>query len=226
MKKNQFLKKESVLILSFFCYNVYGDDMGAKYNNLVKLYNKKINVHEFYELKTFDELLNYSNNNSMFSMRFDREIDFHQLPFYKFNKKDFKKQADVEEYFNKIILEANKLNCSLLCSDGYLYDSDQICNFVIKIDDNQDFVLEWCNEKVAVREMYQYKTSILKGNIKEDLKDMQWISKNENEIDNKDIENIINWSFKIGIINKNIEGTLYPNNVGMLKEKIVCWQTD
>lgn len=200
--------------------------MGAKYKNLVKLYDKNINVHEFYEIRTLDELINYSNNNSMFSMRFDRDSNFHQLPFYKFNRNDFDNHTEINNYFKKIMLEADKLNCTLLCSNGYLYDEQQICNFVIKIDDSQNFILEWCNEKVAVREMYNYKTSILKGNIKEDLKYMQWILKKENEIDNENIENIINWAFKTGFINQNIEGTLYPINVGILKEKIVCWEVD
>lgn len=200
--------------------------MGAKYNNLVKLYDKNINVHEFHEIRTLEQLIDYSKNNLMFSIRFDRENDFHQLPFYKYNRNDFNNPAEINKYLEKIILEANQLGCTLLCSNGYLYDKNQICNFVIEIDDKQNFVLEWCNKKVAVREMYQYKTSILKGNIKEDLKDMHWISEKENIIDNKDIESIINWAFGTGFINKNIEGTLYPVNVGLLKEKIVCWQVD
>lgn len=200
--------------------------MGAKYKSLVKLYGKKINTHEFYQFTTLGELMDYSLNNSMFSIRFDRDINFYQLPFYKFNQKDFNSKKEIESYFQKIVDEANNLNCTLLCSNGYFYDDIQICNFVIKIEDNYDFILEWSNKKVSVREMYQYKTSILKGNIKDNLKEMEWISRNSNDIDEKYIEKIISWAINTGFINKNIEGTLYPKKVGILKEEIVCWQVD
>jgi hypothetical protein len=200
--------------------------MGAKYKNLVKLYDGKINVHEFKEVINIKELLAYSLDNSKFSVRFDRDSDYHKLPFYKFDKSDFDNERDIEVYFNEIILEAIKLNCTLLCSNGYLYDDIQICNFVIKIDNSYDFILEWSTKKVALREMYQYQTTVLKGNLKSDLKYMEWTFKDENKIDDKDIEKILNWAFNMSITNKNIEGTLYPTKVGMLNSEIVCWQID
>ena len=55
---------------------------------------------------------------------------------------------------------------------------------------------------------------------------MEWIRKNSNVLSNSDIEKMISWAFSLNVINKNIEATLYPDKVGMLKENIVCWQID
>lgn len=200
--------------------------MGMKYKNLKELSNKKINVHSFASISKLEELIRYADENEMFSMRFDRDKDYYQLPFYKYSKSDFSSREERDKYFKAIIEEAESMNCSILCANGYMYDNVQICNFVIKIDNKYNFILEFCNEKVSLREMYEYKTTILKGNIKDDLKDMEWIRKSTNVIDDKLIEKILNWAIRLNIFNKNIEATLYKEKVGILNDYIACWQID
>lgn len=200
--------------------------MGMKFNILKDLSDKKINVHSFENITNINDLIKYADNNDKFSMRFDRDKDYYQLPFYKCNKESFSSLKERNRYLEEIMKEANKLNCSILCANGYLYDDIQICNFVIKIDNKANFILEFCTKEVSLREMYEYETTILKGNIKDSLKDMEWIRKTANIIDERNIEKMISWAFKLNVINKNIEATLYPIEVGILKEKIVCWQID
>ena len=74
--------------------------------------------------------------------------------------------------------------------------------------------------------MYEYPTTILKGNIMDDIKDMEWTNKKENKISIKEIEKMLTWSFSLNIIDKSIEATLYQKKIGMLKQEIVCWQID
>ena len=200
--------------------------MGIKLKSLNDLLNKGVNVHYFESINELSDLIKYADNNDKFSMRFDRDKDYYHLPFYKYKKEDFSDINKRNKYFEEIIKEAKELNCSLLCANGYLYDEIQICNFVIKIDSKSSFVLEFSTKQVSLREMYEYETTIIKGNIKDSLKDMEWIKKSSNIIDDRNIEKIISWSFKLNIVNKNIEATLYKEKVGMLKEDIACWQID
>lgn len=200
--------------------------MGIKFKNLKELLNKKINVHSFESINDLDSLIKYSKENEKFSMRFDRDKNYHQLPFYTYDKSLFSTVADSDEYLNKIMNEAHKLNCSILCANGYLYNNLQICNFVIKVEENGNFILEFCTKKVSLRDMYEHETTILKGNIKDSIKDMDWIRKNANDIDDRKLEKIISWALKTNIINKNIEATLYEEKVGILNEDIACWQID
>lgn len=200
--------------------------MGAKYQNLNRLYQSGINVHEFQSLETVEELMEYETNNAMFSIRFDRNKDYHQLPFYKYDRSSFKSKKEKEQFFVKIVEEAKSKKCTLLCSNGYQYDSIQICNFVIIFLAKEEFILEWSTKEVALREMYAYPTTILKGNIKEDLKDMEWINKKENKLGMKEIEKILFWALSLNVVGKSIEATLYDKNVGMLQQEIACWQID
>lgn len=200
--------------------------MGMKYKTLKDLVDKKINVHSFENINDLESLLKYASENQKFSMRFDRDKGYYQLPFYKFNNEVFENDEVKFEYLKKIMEEAHQLKCSILCANGYLYDDIQICNFVIKIDTKANFVLEFSTKRVPLREMYEYKTTVIKGNIKDSLDDMEWIRKNENKLDDRNIEKMLNWAFKLNVVNKNIEATLYPVKVGMLNETIVCWQID
>ncbi len=200
--------------------------MGAKYQNLKYLNESGVNTHEFVSLETVEELVDYANKNSMFSIRFDRNKNYHQLPFYKYNQEAFFTKEEKVEFFTKIVEESKKKKCTLLCSNGYQHDSIQICNFVVKINAKKDFILEWSTKEVALREMYEYPTTVLKGNIKEEIKDMEWTNKKENKLDPKEIEKILVWSYSLNIIGKSIEATLYQKKVGMLKQEIVCWQID
>jgi len=200
--------------------------MGAKTKNLKVMLKKEINVHEFTNAKDLEELLEYAKDNPKFSIRFDRDTNYKQLPFYTYKKGDFNSKEEELAFFTKIAKEAKKMNCTLLCSNGLQYDNIQICNFVICFTDKENFVLEWSTKKVALRNMYEYPTTILKGNIKDDIKDMECIQPKENRLDKKDIEKILVWALSLKRINKSIEGTLYPKKVGMLKQEIVCWQID
>lgn len=200
--------------------------MGMKYKTLKDLVDKKINVHSFASISDLESLLKYASENKKFSMRFDRDKDYYQLPFYKFNAEVFENEEVKIEYLKNIMDEAVEMKCSILCANGYLYDDIQICNFVIKIDTKANFILEYSTKKIPLREMYEYKTTIIKGNLKDSLDDMEWIRKKENILDDRSLEKMISWAFKLNVINKNIEATLYPTKVGMLKENIVCWQID
>ncbi len=200
--------------------------MGAKTKNLKVMLKKEINVHEFTNAKDLEELLEYAKDNPKFSIRFDRDTNYKQLPFYTYKKGNFNSKEEELTFFAKIAKEAKKMNCTLLCSNGLQYDNIQICNFVICFTDKENFVLEWSTKKVALRNMYEYPTTILKGNIKDDIKDMECIQPKENRLDKKDIEKILVWALSLKRINKSIEGTLYPKKVGMLKQEIVCWQID
>lgn len=162
----------------------------------------------------------------MFSIRFDRNKDYQQLPFYKYNRNNFKSRKEKERFFMDIVEEAKQKKCTLLCSNGYQYDSIQICNFVIIFPTKQEFILEWSTKEVALREMYAFPTTILKGNIKEDLKDMEWTNEKENKISKKEIEKILFWALSLNVVGKSIEATLYEKKVGMLKQEIACWQID
>ena len=113
--------------------------MGVKGKNLKSLLDEKINIHEFEEITSLDALINYSNKNDKFSIRFDRNYDAQGLPFYIYDKKV--NGDDKITYFHKIIDEMTNLNCSLICSNGYEYinmgdnhyleeDIDNIINFV------------------------------------------------------------------------------------------------
>lgn len=193
--------------------------MGYKTDNLNKLVSSKINVHEYKEIFSIEELLNYSNQNDKFSIRFDKRTITHNLPFYVYDKKDKK---DKQTFFSSIIKQMKEMNCTLLCSNGYKDDEYLKFNFVIEIDDKYNFILEICSKKVPLREMYQYKTSIIKGNLFEDNK-YNYINKDDNDYQKEDINEIIDW-----MINKKykyVEGTLYTKKVGILNEKIIIWQT-
>ena len=200
--------------------------MGAKYKSLKHLAETGVNVHEFVQLETLEELLAYADENSSFTIRFDRDKDYHQLPFYTYDNDSFQTDEERISFFRKVAEEAIEKKCTLLCSNGRQYDKIQICNFVMKVNSQMDFLLEWCTKRVALRDMYQYETSCLKGNIKDDLKDMEWSNKNSNRISDREIESILMWAFSLQILNHSIEGTLYLEKVGIYHQEIVCWQID
>jgi len=58
--------------------------MGAKTKNLKVMLKKEINVHEFTNAKDLEELLEYAKDNPKFSIRFDRDTNYKQLPFYTY----------------------------------------------------------------------------------------------------------------------------------------------
>lgn len=202
-------------MLLIFCYNNNGDNMGYKTKLLDNLRERKINVHEYKEVFTKKELIEYSKNNKYFSIRFDTNKKTHNLPFYVVDNNYID--------FDKILNEAKKLNASLLLSNGREYDKYLLFNFVIEIDNDYNYILEICNEKVPLRNMYNYKTSIIKGNLMSSKYEI--INNQDNEINKNDIDKIINFCLLHNNY-KYIEGSFYNKNVGIYKDKIVLWQTD
>ena len=193
--------------------------MGLKLRNLDRLVKNGINVHEYVGIDNIDDLLEYSKNNKHFSMRFDRDKKNDALPFYTY---DFDQIKNREEYLTKIMDEAKELGCILVCSTGHAYDDQLKFNFVVTIDMKMNFILELCSKKVPLRNMYREKTTIIRGNLVDDS--YNYINKYGNEYTLSDIRYIINWCIKHQY--QYIEGTLYKINVGMLKEKIIIWQTN
>lgn len=191
--------------------------MGKKTENLKNLVEQKINTHEFQEINNIEDLLNYVKNNPKMSIRFDRNQNYEDLPFYVID--DYQ-----EEQLGKIVKEAKKLNCTMLCSNGHKYDNDQLFNFVGRITDNS-FSLEICNKKIPLRHIYKEKTTVIKGLLTDSVKNMKFEQKEANPITNKQLETIITFLMNIDKPNMYIEATFYPYQVGWKKEQIVVWQT-
>lgn len=188
--------------------------MGLKTRNLEKLLNDNINIFEYKEIRNINQLIDYSAINNKFTIRFDRDYDIEGLPFYKYD--------DNLDLF-KIYEEASNMNCTLLLSNGYKYDNDLVFNFVIDINSNNDFILEICNKKVPLRDMYKYNTCILKGNLFD--KNYKCINLDYNIYNIDDIEKIIDLVINLEVRYHYIEGSMYSRNVGLLSKKIVVWQT-
>lgn len=193
--------------------------MGKKANNLKQLINDKFNVFNFKEINTYEELIDYSKDNSLFTMRFDRNDNFKSLPFYIFNNNDNK-----EEYFKNIIDEMNNLNCTIVCSNGLVYDENLKFNFVCELDNDNNFILEFCDKKVPLRNMYNYKTTVIKGNLYDT--NYTYTNKFNNKYDDKDIDNILLWILNNKGKYKYFECTLYDIKVGILNDYIITWQTN
>ena len=96
--------------------------MGIKTKNLEKLEKEKFNVFEYKEITDIVTLEKYAKNNKLFTIRFDRNKNIEDLPFYI-----YKEDLDLEEILNK----AKKMKCSLLVSNGLVHDKDLLFNFVI-----------------------------------------------------------------------------------------------
>ena len=190
--------------------------MGLKTKNLDKLVKENYNVFEYMEITTLEQLKNYIKNNKLFTIRFDRGRNIENLPFYIYSK-----DINIEE----IIDEANKLNCTLLVSNGLVHDKDLLFNFVIELDKNNNFILELCDKKIPLRKMYNEKTTIIKGNIFEDYRDYTFINRRSNKYNSKQIYKILELVLKNNIKYHYIEGTYYDKKVGMLKDEYIIWQT-
>lgn len=189
--------------------------MGLKTKNLDKLLKDNLNVFEYKEITNKEELEKYITDNELFTIRFDRDNNIQGLPFYKYHS-----NLDID----KIITEASNLNCTLLCSNGYKYDNNLLFNFVISIDSSNNFILELCDKKVPLRDMYKYKTTIIKGNIFEDK--YEYINKFDNKYTKKNIEMIFDIILSNNFKYKYLEGTIYNIPVGILKTNVIIWQTD
>ncbi len=197
--------------------------MGKKFDSLNRLREAGINVHSYQSLSTLEKLKNYAQENPQFSIRFDRDKDYHSLPFYTYEEG---KILDKESFFQKIVEHAKELGCTMLVSNGHQYDSIELANFVMKIEEDSTFLLEYCTEKVPLRDMYEYETSILSGKLSQNIKEMTWLRKDANPLEEKEIERILVWAMGLNIVGKTIEATLYEKEVGIQNERIACWQID
>ena len=193
--------------------------MGLKLRNLDKLVKNGVNVHEYVGIDNIEDLINYSKEHEHFSMRFDRDKKNDALPFYTY---DANIEDNNEEYLTNIMNTAQELGCILVCSTGHAYDDQLKFNFVVTIDTKMNYILEICSKKIPLRNMYKEKTTIIKGNLVDD--NYTYINKYGNEYSMNDVKYIINWCLKHQY--QYIEGTLYKIDVGMLKEKLIIWQTN
>lgn len=194
--------------------------MGYKARNLKRLLDSKINVHHFQTISNLDELKEYRDNHPLFTMRFDSDEKIKDLPFYTYNNLEHPDSND--NYLEQIMKEALEYHCTLLCSDGYKYDQALKFNFVIERQDNYDFMMEICSLKVPLREMYQHKTTVIKGNLL--TRKYTYINREDNTYTLDDISYVLDY-----VMDKPysyFEGTLYETSVGFLKEVIAIWQTN
>jgi len=193
--------------------------MGVKKNNLDKIVQMNLNVHEYKLIDNINDLIEYSNLNNKFSIRFDSTDGRHGLPFYTYDS-----SRDSKEIFNSIIEQMNILDCKLLVSNGYMYDNNIKFNFVIDIKDNNDFILELCSKKIPLRNMYDNNcTTIITGNLFDDYKDYTITNSEYNTYSKNDIEKVLDIIINNMSI-KYVEGTIYDVNVGILNQDIVIWQ--
>ena len=118
----------------------------------------------------------------------------------------------------------NKLNCTIVCSNGLIYDKNLKFNFVCELDNDNNFILELCDQKVPLRNMYNYKTTVIKGNLYDT--NYTYTNKFDNKYDEKDIDNILLWILKNKGKYKYFECTLYDIKVGILNDYIITWQTN
>ncbi len=194
--------------------------MGIKAKNLQKLLDDKVNVHRYVEINQYDDLLKYSENHPHFSIRFDRDLKEKGLPFYVYDEEEH--LHDRELFLKKICQEMKELDCSLICSDGHQFDQNLKFNFVIDIDKEYNFILELSSNKVPLRLMYQYKTTIIRGNLLSNKYD--YFLNDNKEYNVEDIEYLL--FYLLDKKYKYVEGTMYNKKVGMLNDYIVIWQTD
>ena len=195
--------------------------MGVKKNNLDKIVQMNINVHEYKLIDNINDLIEYGNINNKFSIRFDSIDVRHGLPFYTY---DSNRDTNREELFNNIIEQMNILDCKLLVSNGYMYDNNIKFNFVIDIKENNDFILEICSKKIPLRNMYDNNiTTIITGNLFDEYKDYKITNQEYNTYTKNDIEKILDIIIN-NISIKYAEGTIYDTNVGIFNKDIVMWQ--
>lgn len=199
-----------------------GDYVGIKKRNLEGLIKNNINVHNFQEISDLQSLISYSLKNDKFSIRFDYETKKYNLPFYTYDRKEVN---DSNRYFKKIIDEMYQYDCTLLCSDGYKYDDMLKFNFVAELDQDYNFLIELSDKKVPLRKMYDFKTTVIKGNLFDSYKKFEFINKFQNTYTEEDIMDIIEWFIDKNFKYHYVEGTIYNEKVGLLNDYIVVWQT-
>lgn len=193
--------------------------MGKKTENLKELLQQGWNVHSFEELKSEQELRMYLKKYPICSIRFDRNTEIEQLPFYVFDG-EIK-----EETIQKILEEASLLHCTLLASNGHQYDPIQICNFVGILLEEDSFLLEISTKPVPLRNMYEWDTTTIRGSFLEPPRTYQKEKAEQNPITNDQLEQILTYLMRLNLKHFYIEGTLYQKKVGIKQEPIVIWQT-
>lgn len=181
--------------------------MGYKYNALMKLKNKKLNIHTTELAYCKADILNLiQKHGDAFSVREDSNIILTDLPFY----------TDIND-----IPDSPTVGDSWIFSNGRKYDANQLLNFVATVHSDGNFEIESSELKIPLRHMYRYPESLsyVTGNICD--KPQDW--KIRGNVNIKYVEKCIYFMFTRYIFER-VECTLYPYGVGIFNEPIVFWQ--
>lgn len=189
-----------------------------KYQSLCNLRDTGHNVFEFTVCDSFESLLSYSEQNNKFTIRFDSVESSTDLPFCIIDTSEV-----TYSQLKAIAYLADRTGCSMVCANGLKFDPFQICNFVYSVKDNE-FILELNFDKIPLRQMYNDNLITVKGNILQSYTEFIITGKNKRYISQTFIENILSAMLRESQVNDCYECTLYPFNVGLLKQPIIFWQ--
>lgn len=188
-----------------------------KAENLKQLLRTGNNVHEFQVIEDVKQLIEYSHKNPCFTIRFDRDYNYYNLPFMAFDH-----TLEVVEA-EGILAKAKNMGCTLVCSNGKKYDPIQICNFVYSVRNGQ-FILEVNFDKVPLRQMYNENLITISGHIFHPRSMFSIRGQKRNLLSGVILEKILGEMIRHPQTKFTYEGTLYPFPVGVLNQQIVCWQ--
>lgn len=184
---------------------------------LQDLLARKFNVFDFKVCKSLRDLSLYNRDHSLYTIRFDRNYKYYDLPFYIVDGK-----LTIPEMCAVSHL-ADDLDCTMICSDGHAFDEIQICNFVF-IRDRDDFILELNFDKIPLRKMYNDNLISVQGNLNQVYNEFSIRGKNRRYISRRFIEDLI--GKMLDKPSGRYECTLYPKPVGKLSENIIYWQVE
>ena len=190
----------------------------AKERMLLNLKNKGLNIFDYKILHTSADLYEYHRFHKNFTIRFTKEEDCPNLPFYIIH------DGILEERLNNIGMEAYYMKCAMLVSDGIVYENNQVLNFVFCKETDGRFILEYRIGKEPLRHMYNKGVTTIIGNLFQDKKDWtDFVGEHRNSIGFSDLEYILNYITKTDVYNKYVECTLYDVPVGINKERVIVW---
>lgn len=191
--------------------------MYAKEKMLVKLKNKGLNIFDYKVMTTATDLVLYHRLHKNFTIRFTKVDDCKNLPFYVVNESvDSDKVAHIG-------FEAEYLHCAMIVSDGIKYENNQVLNFVFCKKPNGDFIIEYHIGSEPLRQMYNYPTTVIKGNLYTQKEDWTFRGSQRIIIGFSDLEYLLNYIDKVDIYNKYVECTLYDCKVGINLERVITW---
>lgn len=201
--------------------------MGAKTKNLEALKVRKINVHNFKEIKIQNEnqalieLGKYAQQHKVFTVRGDSEPLKFCLPFLAIDKNFFYTESKTQGF----VRECMNAGCSMLVSDGKQFDEIQTANVVVLLEGN-DITIESSGEKIPLRHMYRNPQNITTyhGTVDKCVRNFSRIGAKP-VLSSSELERILNIIFSIKRHNeRHFELTVYPKKVGIYHDEIVFWQ--